>query len=200
MQTRWDSWFDLTGRQNESSIFLAYRRQKWFFGIKFLLLAKGFQSPWLFRYDVYVLLIIFLPEGYLDVDVKDLTTRYTNDVIASCAFGLKVDSHMNENNEFYAMGKIATTFKASALIKFFVVSSFPVLSRVSIFKIMFRRSFTFFPVDGHTVASMANSLNAISAMIRDRIKQIIRHLVWLVTLLSNTHETGTTCKPFVLCP
>ncbi|KAM3966422.1 cytochrome P450 9e2-like [Aphomia sociella] len=64
---------------------------------------------------------------YIDIDSKDLTTRYANDVIASCAFGLKVNSHMDPNNEFYEKGKEATTFKYFQLLKFFVLIAFPKL-------------------------------------------------------------------------
>lgn len=31
--------------------------------------------------------------------------KYANDVIASCAFGVKIDSHTEEKNDFYSMGK-----------------------------------------------------------------------------------------------
>ncbi|XP_026324880.1 cytochrome P450 9e2-like [Hyposmocoma kahamanoa] len=68
--------------------------------------------------------------GYLDVDVKDLTTRYTNDVIASCAFGLKVDSHMKEGNQFYKMGKTVAYFKFRQILMFFLLSSFPKVAGV----------------------------------------------------------------------
>nr|QZP43538.1 cytochrome P450 monooxygenase CYP9A199 [Ephestia elutella] len=55
--------------------------------------------------------------GYTDVEGKDLATRYANDVIASCAFGLKVNSLVDQDNEFYKMGKEATTFKFKQLLK-----------------------------------------------------------------------------------
>ncbi|XP_063825325.1 uncharacterized protein LOC135074873 [Ostrinia nubilalis] len=57
-------------------------------------------------------------ENYIDVDVKDLTTRYANDVIASCAFGLRVNSHAEPNNEFYSVGKKALNFGYKAILKF----------------------------------------------------------------------------------
>nr|ALJ30298.1 cytochrome P450 monooxygenase CYP9A [Mamestra brassicae] len=69
--------------------------------------------------------------GYIDVECKDLTTRYTNDVIASCAFGLKVDSHNEKDNEFYAIGKQSTSFNLRQMMKFFVLISIP--SKVSKF-------------------------------------------------------------------
>ncbi|CAH0723078.1 unnamed protein product, partial [Brenthis ino] len=65
--------------------------------------------------------------GYIDVDCKDLTSRYANDVIASCAFGLKVDSHTDENNQFYEMGKTASTFKFRQMLLFFALAAFPAL-------------------------------------------------------------------------
>ncbi|CAH0723081.1 unnamed protein product, partial [Brenthis ino] len=68
--------------------------------------------------------------GYIDVDCKDLTSRYANDVIASCAFGLKVDSHSDENNQFYEMGKTAATFKFRQMLLFFALSAFPSLARI----------------------------------------------------------------------
>uniref|UniRef100_A0A2A4JDS0 unspecific monooxygenase n=1 Tax=Heliothis virescens TaxID=7102 RepID=A0A2A4JDS0_HELVI len=70
--------------------------------------------------------------GYVDVECKDLTTRYANDVIASCAFGLKVDSHTDGDNQFYAMGKTATTFNFRQMLLFFLLINAPQL--VKIFK------------------------------------------------------------------
>ncbi|CAH0723079.1 unnamed protein product, partial [Brenthis ino] len=67
--------------------------------------------------------------GSIDVDCKDLTTRYANDVIASCAFGLKVDSHTQKNNQFYEMGKLASTFKFRQQLIFFALSACPSLVR-----------------------------------------------------------------------
>ncbi|KAJ8729802.1 hypothetical protein PYW07_016840 [Mythimna separata] len=63
--------------------------------------------------------------GYIDIDCKDLTTRYANDVIASCAFGLKVDSHNDVDNEFYAMGKLSSTFNFRQVLIFFIISNAP---------------------------------------------------------------------------
>ncbi|CAH2105979.1 unnamed protein product [Euphydryas editha] len=65
--------------------------------------------------------------GAIDIDCKDLTTRYSNDVIASCAFGLKVDSYTEEENKFYEMGKTAATFKFKQMLLFFALSAFPAL-------------------------------------------------------------------------
>ncbi|CAH0723083.1 unnamed protein product, partial [Brenthis ino] len=64
-------------------------------------------------------------DEYIEVDCKDLTRRYANDVIASCAFGIKVDSHSDENNEFYEMGKAASNFTFKQILLAFLGSSFP---------------------------------------------------------------------------
>lgn len=50
--------------------------------------------------------------GSLNFEMKDLFTRYTNDVITSCAFGLKVDSLAEPNNEFYLSGKKLADFSS----------------------------------------------------------------------------------------
>uniref|UniRef100_A0AAG5DLE1 Cytochrome P450 n=1 Tax=Anopheles atroparvus TaxID=41427 RepID=A0AAG5DLE1_ANOAO len=43
--------------------------------------------------------------GPQEHEMKDVFTRYANDVIATCAFGIKVDSLRNAENEFYMNGK-----------------------------------------------------------------------------------------------
>ncbi|XP_047994965.1 cytochrome P450 9e2-like [Leguminivora glycinivorella] len=68
--------------------------------------------------------------GYIDIETKDLATYYANDVIASCAFGLKVDSHLEPGNQFYKMGYKASNFTFIAILKFFGYSSFPWLMKL----------------------------------------------------------------------
>ncbi|KAJ2939817.1 hypothetical protein O0L34_g18011 [Tuta absoluta] len=63
--------------------------------------------------------------SHLDLETKDLMTRYACDVIASCAFGLKVDSHSDKNNDFYTQGLNASTFKFKQLMLIFISTSFP---------------------------------------------------------------------------
>lgn len=72
----------------------------------------------------------------MDVDVKDLASRYGSDVIASCAFGLKVDSYKDENNQFYAMGNSASSFNFHQILVFLLSTSFPTVSRVSTFNVL----------------------------------------------------------------
>ncbi|KAJ8728449.1 hypothetical protein PYW08_016834 [Mythimna loreyi] len=68
-------------------------------------------------------------DDYIDIECKDLTTRYANDVIASCAFGLKVNSHTDENNQFYQMGKEATNFRILQMIIMFILLNVPKISK-----------------------------------------------------------------------
>nr|ACZ97407.2 cytochrome P450 CYP9A37 [Zygaena filipendulae] len=67
--------------------------------------------------------------GYIDIDVKDLMTRYTNDVIASCAFGLKVDSHTDEHNQFYKLGRFSTNYTLKQILTFSAYNAFPNLMK-----------------------------------------------------------------------
>ncbi|XP_043480617.1 cytochrome P450 9e2-like [Leptopilina heterotoma] len=54
------------------------------------------------------------------VEMKDSFTRYTNDVIATAAFGIGVDSMKDKDNEFYLRGKDAMNFMTFfRMIKFF---------------------------------------------------------------------------------
>ncbi|XP_069358541.1 cytochrome P450 9e2-like [Maniola hyperantus] len=68
------------------------------------------------------------PKNSIDIDCKDLTTRYGSDVIASCAFGLKVDSLAHENNKFFLMGKNASGFLLRQIIIFFIMSACPIVA------------------------------------------------------------------------
>ncbi|KAI5652185.1 cytochrome p450 domain-containing protein [Phthorimaea operculella] len=56
--------------------------------------------------------------GQIEVDVKDLMARYACDVIASCAFGLKVDSLTDRDNEFFIKGIKASDFKFREILIF----------------------------------------------------------------------------------
>ena len=78
-----------------------------------------------------IFFISLISDDFLDVDCKDLTTRYANDVIASCAYGLKVNSHTDKDNQFFEMGKTATNFDFRQMIVFFLMINAPVLLKVN---------------------------------------------------------------------
>ncbi|XP_059610426.1 probable cytochrome P450 9f2 [Phlebotomus argentipes] len=62
-------------------------------------------------------------------DLKDLFTRFTNDVIATCAFGIKVDSRKDRENEFYLYGKKFTDFGSRSII-FLLVHLMPTFCKI----------------------------------------------------------------------
>lgn len=68
--------------------------------------------------------------GFLEVEMKDIFSRFTNDSIASTAFGVKINSLQNKFNKFYVMGKKATNFSGIQYFKFFAYSSFPYIMKV----------------------------------------------------------------------
>lgn len=51
-------------------------------------------------------------EKVISIEAKDIVSRYTNDVIATCAFGLKIDSFLNPDNEFYTNGRKLMDFSS----------------------------------------------------------------------------------------
>ncbi|XP_011505443.1 PREDICTED: cytochrome P450 9e2-like [Ceratosolen solmsi marchali] len=61
------------------------------------------------------------------VDTKNLFTKFTNDVIATCAFGITVDSLKNPENDFYVLGRKVTNFEGQQMLKFLIAGAFPKL-------------------------------------------------------------------------
>lgn len=56
-------------------------------------------------------------ENVLSIEMKDAFTRYTNDVIATTAFGIHCDSLNEKTNDFFLTGKKYTTFSFKTLLK-----------------------------------------------------------------------------------
>uniref|UniRef100_A0A1B6L3I1 Cytochrome P450 n=1 Tax=Graphocephala atropunctata TaxID=36148 RepID=A0A1B6L3I1_9HEMI len=72
------------------------------------------------------------------VDVKDILSRYSIDVIANCAFGLEIDSLLNKDSKFYEAGVESLKVDFAVLFKIFVYAAFPIFSKVHFFD--FQRS------------------------------------------------------------
>lgn len=73
----------------------------------------------------------------LDFEMKDFFSRHTNDVIASCAFGLKVNSFADPNNEFLVSGKKLMNFLgATTMLKIFFLRVAPRFGKVLGIEIM----------------------------------------------------------------
>ncbi|XP_023247664.1 cytochrome P450 9e2-like [Copidosoma floridanum] len=64
-----------------------------------------------------------------EIDTKDAFARYANDVIATCAFGVEVDSLKDRENEFYVTGRRCTDFKNIPLANLVLIKNFPSLSK-----------------------------------------------------------------------
>lgn len=69
-------------------------------------------------------------------DVKELCTRYTIDVIASCAYGLEVKSLKFPNGDFVNYGKKIFEFKVFRAVEFFAVFFFPEVVSLFRFKVI----------------------------------------------------------------
>ncbi|XP_059612263.1 probable cytochrome P450 9f2 [Phlebotomus argentipes] len=64
-------------------------------------------------------------------EMKELLSRVAHDVIASCAFGIKVDSLTNKTNEVYLAGKILSNFDGTEkMLKLILYRFFPYLMKV----------------------------------------------------------------------
>ncbi|XP_029173037.1 cytochrome P450 9e2-like [Nylanderia fulva] len=71
-----------------------------------------------------------MPSDKNDMEIKNCFTRYTNDVIATCAFGISIDSMRNPTNDFYVLGKDATNFNTVRAIKFYLSRNMPTITKM----------------------------------------------------------------------
>ena len=67
----------------------------------------------------------------LVLELKDFYTRYTNDVIATAAFGVGVDSFKQPKNEFYMMGQDVTYMGGLRALRWLAYVAMPKLMQVS---------------------------------------------------------------------
>ncbi|XP_052862554.1 probable cytochrome P450 9f2 isoform X2 [Anopheles cruzii] len=89
-----------------------------------------------------------------EYEIKDVFVRFTNDVIATCAFGIRVDSFRDDRNEFFRYGKEITNFsRPHVFLKMMGYQVFPYLmarlqvdlfdrKHVAFFTDVFRQSVT----------------------------------------------------------
>nr|XP_012145775.1 PREDICTED: cytochrome P450 9e2-like isoform X1 [Megachile rotundata]XP_012145776.1 PREDICTED: cytochrome P450 9e2-like isoform X1 [Megachile rotundata]XP_012145777.1 PREDICTED: cytochrome P450 9e2-like isoform X1 [Megachile rotundata] len=93
------------------------------------------------RYDQHLLSLASHGKA---IDLKDVFTRYTNDVIATCAFGFNVDSMADRENTFYMYGRDATNPTTKQFLSFFLIRSFPKLCELLNIRIMRKEIGEFF--------------------------------------------------------
>lgn len=70
-----------------------------------------------------------IPADKSVLDMKDVFTKFMNDVIATCAFGIKIDTMRNPTNKFFIYGKDTTTFQGFRAFKLLTFKIFPKLAR-----------------------------------------------------------------------
>lgn len=63
------------------------------------------------------------------VEMKDVFSRFTTNLIATAAFGLKVNSITDRDHAFFQAGKTLTDFNAVQTLKFFLMDSLPKLMK-----------------------------------------------------------------------
>ncbi|KOC61105.1 Cytochrome P450 9e2 [Habropoda laboriosa] len=79
------------------------------------------------------------------IELKDTFTRYTNDVIATSAFGISVNSMKDPKNEFYERGIDVSRFSGTLrLMKFMLLRACPRLMRMAGFTFLSPASSKFF--------------------------------------------------------
>ncbi|XP_072749254.1 cytochrome P450 9e2-like [Anoplolepis gracilipes] len=71
-----------------------------------------------------------------DMNTKDIFTKYTNDVIATCAFGIKINSMKDPTNKFYTYGNEATNFLETRPIRISLLKTFSTLGRILNIKVI----------------------------------------------------------------
>lgn len=80
-----------------------------------------------------------------EIEVKNVFTRYSNDVIATVAFGITVNSIEDPDNEFYKRGIDVSTFSGTfRFIKFMLFRLNPRLTRMAGFTFLSRATSKFF--------------------------------------------------------
>ncbi|XP_015600307.1 cytochrome P450 9e2-like [Cephus cinctus] len=80
----------------------------------------------------------------LVLEMKDVFTRYANDVIATTAFGVTVNSIHDKENEFYMMGVEATSFTPLRSFKTILFQWYPKIMKFLKFKIVSDKVSNFF--------------------------------------------------------
>lgn len=61
---------------------------------------------------------------------KNLFSCYANDIIATCAFGIDINSLQEPNNEFFRQGQLLSNFEGIQGLKFFTFISMPWLMKL----------------------------------------------------------------------
>ena len=85
-----------------------------------------------------------LPADQSTLELKDAFTKYTNDVTATCAYGININSMKDPKNTFYVYGKEATSFGRLQSLRFLATRTFPWLCRLLGIKVFKQEIMDFF--------------------------------------------------------
>lgn len=118
-----------------------------------------------------------LRDNKTEFEMKELFARYTNDVIATCAFGIEVDSMENKNNDFYKTARVVTSFSGWMMTKMFFITYFPKLAKLCKIRV-FDDKLTYFK-------------NVIKTTIEMRITQKIVRPDMLQLMIESSDKSGT---------
>lgn len=69
-------------------------------------------------------------DSAIDINAHDIALRYANDVIATCAFGIKTDSYQDPSNPFYKMSIELTTFSPTRFFSMMMYKISPLISKI----------------------------------------------------------------------
>ncbi|CAH1400038.1 unnamed protein product [Nezara viridula] len=64
------------------------------------------------------------------IDVKDLATRYTTDILCSCAFGLDTNVMQEKDSELIQLGKNILNINLRLMVAFLITTTFPKLAEI----------------------------------------------------------------------
>lgn len=70
-------------------------------------------------------------EDIVELEIKDVMTRYTNDVIVSCVLGMKCNSINDKENDFYKMAKSVLSNSLTVWVKSMMQVTIPWLAKVN---------------------------------------------------------------------
>ncbi|KAL6425692.1 hypothetical protein ACFW04_009651 [Cataglyphis niger] len=88
--------------------------------------------------------LVKVPPEKRIMEMRDIFSRYSTDVIGTCAFGISVDSMRDPENDFYMFGTKAINFNTIALIKILLYQHMPRLMRLLNIKMIDERTNAFF--------------------------------------------------------
>ncbi|KAL1509574.1 hypothetical protein ABEB36_004286 [Hypothenemus hampei] len=127
-------------------------------------------------------------ENIIELEIKDTFSRFTNDVIATSAFGLKVDSLEEPNNTFYTMGKDVTNFSSLlSTLKFVLLFTFPRIFNYFKLSLFDKKTTGFFH---NTITETIKAREEKNIVRKDMINLLLEARKGHKTEESNAIETG----------